>query len=169
MGYGLAGAIGCCFAHPDKKVILIEGDGGLSQNLQELGTAAINLLNLKVFIFDDGGYASIRMTQKNYFNGNYRGCDVSTGLGLPNWRKLSAAWDIECLEVNQDFRNNSKFIDIFNRKGLALFIIKIHPEQTYYPKITSIINYDGSMKSNPLHKMTPELSSAQEQKYLKYL
>lgn len=169
MGYGLAGAIGCCFAHPDKKVILIEGDGGLSQNLQELGTAAVNRLNLKVFIFDDGGYASIRMTQKNYFNGNYRGCDVSTGLGLPNWRKLSTAWDIECLEVNQDFRNNSKFIDLYNSKGVAVFIVKIHPEQTYYPKITSIINPDGSMKSNPLHKMSPELNSVQERKYLKYL
>ena len=73
------------------------------------------------------------------------------------------------MEVNQDFRNNSKFIDLYNSKGVAVFIVKIHPEQTYYPKITSIINPDGSMKSNPLHKMSPELNLVQERKYLKYL
>ena len=80
MGYGLSGAIGAAFANPDKRVILVEGDGGFSQNLQEIGTAAINKLNIKMFILDDSGYASIRMTQKNYFGGRYVGCDRETGL-----------------------------------------------------------------------------------------
>ena len=68
-----------------RRTILVEGDGGFIQNLQELGTVSVNRLNLKIFIFDDNGYASIRMTQKNYFGGRYIGCDTSTGLGIPKW------------------------------------------------------------------------------------
>ncbi|MBW8870112.1 MAG: thiamine pyrophosphate-binding protein, partial [Acidobacteriales bacterium] len=76
MGYGLSGAIGAAIAGASKRTILIEGDGGFAQNMQELGTVAINGLNLKMFIFDDQGHASIRMTQRSYFEGKYLGCDT---------------------------------------------------------------------------------------------
>ena len=46
----------------------------------------VNDLNLKIFIFANEGYASIRTTQRNYFGGAYLGCDTSTGLGFPDWR-----------------------------------------------------------------------------------
>ena len=51
MGYGLSGAMGTAFAFPEKRVILMEGDGGFSQNLQELGTVMANQLNLKMFVY----------------------------------------------------------------------------------------------------------------------
>jgi acetolactate synthase-1/2/3 large subunit len=85
MGYGLSGAIGAAYANPNKRVILVEGDGGFAQNLQELGTAVVSGAALKIFIYSNNGYASIRMTQRNYFYGSYVGCDSSTVLGLPDW------------------------------------------------------------------------------------
>lgn len=157
MGYGLSGAIGVAFAHPDRRVILVEGDGGFAQNLQELGTAAINKLNMKIFIFEDGGYASIRMTQRNYFGGHYVGCDRLTGLGLPNWDALFAAYGIPCLRVGPGFEENGDFSNLFNSFGVAAFLVAIDPEQTYFPKITSRVTDAGSMESNPLHRMTPDL------------
>lgn len=169
MGYGLSGAIGAAVANKDSRTILVEGDGGFSQNLQEIGTAAINKLNLKMFIFDDSGYASIRATQRNYFGGSYVGCDRSTGLGLPNWEKLFAAWDVPVMRVNENFVSDEKFIAMFNEEGLAAFIVSVDPEQTYFPKITSRITENGSMESNPLHLMTPDLSEAQYLKVSKYL
>ena len=169
MGYGLSGAIGAAVANPSSRTVLVEGDGGFSQNLQEIGTAAINELNLKVFIFDDSGYASIRATQRNYFGGSYVGCDRSTGLGLPNWEKLFAAWDVPVMRLNKDFSEDEKFKDMFDREGLAAFIVSVDPEQTYFPKITSRITENGSMESNPLHKMTPDLSEEQYLKVSKYL
>lgn len=158
MGYGLSGAIGAAFAHPDRRVVLVEGDGGFAQNLQEIGTAKINGLNLKMFIFDDSGYASIRMTQKSYFAGHYVGCDINTGLGLPNWYQLFKAWDVPTYSVNKGFEDSDDFKHLFNSPGTAAFIVAIDPEQTYFPKITSQITESGTMVSNPLHKMTPELS-----------
>ena len=169
MGYGLSGAIGAAIANPNSRTVLVEGDGGFSQNLQEIGTAAINELNLKIFVFDDSGYASIRATQRNYFGGSYVGCDRSTGLGLPNWEKLFAAWDVPVMRLNKDFTEDVKFRAMFDSDGLAAFIVPVDPEQTYFPKITSRITENGSMESNPLHKMTPDLSEEQYLKVSKYL
>lgn len=169
MGYGLSGAIGAAFAHPGRRVILIEGDGGFAQNVQEIGTAAINNLNLKVFIFDDSGYASIRMTQRSYFGGRYVGCDTATGLGLPDWLKLFAAWNVPAIRVGPDFDSSPDFNSLFTMHGMAAFIVSIDPEQTYFPKITSRITDTGAMESNPLHRMTPDLAPNLSQRVTKFL
>ncbi|MEZ5679675.1 MAG: thiamine pyrophosphate-binding protein [Erythrobacter sp.] len=157
MGYGLSGAIGAAIGGAGRRTILIEGDGGFAQNMQELGTAAINGLNLKVFIFDDQGHASIRMTQRSYFDGKYLGCDRRSGLGLPNWEKLFAAWDIPVMRLPLDFNSNPEVLDRLEAPGLCGFIVPIDPEQTYFPKITSRITASGSMESNPIDRMTPEI------------
>ena len=169
MGYGLSGAIGASICNPGKRVVLIEGDGGFSQNIQEIGTAAINNCNLKIFIFDDDGYASIRMTQKSYFDDHYVGCDRSTGLGLPNWEDLFSAWGVKVVLIDTDSFENHSFVSAFEEDGLVAFIVKINPQQTYFPKISSQLSEDGSMVSNPLHLMTPELSKDKQSKVFKYL
>lgn len=169
MGYGLSGAIGAAFSHPGNRVILVEGDGGFSQNLQEIGTAAINNLNLKIFIFDDGGYASIRMTQKNYFDGNYVGCDTHTGLGLPNWHALFKAWNIDAITIDEATFNAGSYEVELNKEGFSAFIVSIAPEQTYFPKISSKVIPTGEMVSNPLHLMTPELPTIVSKKVFKHI
>jgi acetolactate synthase-1/2/3 large subunit len=169
MGYGLSGAIGACFANPDKRIILVEGDGGFSQNLQELGTVGINHLNLKIFIYDDSGYASIRMTQKNYFGGRYVGCDRNTGLGLPDCDKLFAAWDLPVMRLKPGFETYPTFQSAFDERGPHAFIISVDPEQTYFPKISSRVTETGAMESSPLHLMTPPLSENETSRFLRYL
>jgi len=158
MGYGLSGAIGAAIAGGrGKRTILIEGDGGFAQNMQEVGTAEINNLNLKMFIFHDQGHASIRMTQINYFNGKYLGCDRPSGLGFPNWPSLFTAWGVPVVQVNRDFATCSVFKEQLERPGICAFIVNIDPEQTYFPKISSRITSSGSMESNPIDLMTPEI------------
>ena len=125
--------------------------------MQEVGTAKINNLNLKIFIFNDQGHASIRMTQNNYFNGKYLGCDKNTGLGLPNWFKVFKAWDINVTEINSGFEKDKIFLNKFNNDKLEIFIVKIDPKQTYFPKISSKITSDGNMISNPLDIMSPDV------------
>ena len=168
MGYGLSGAIGAAIANPSKRVVLVEGDGGFAQNIQEIGTAIINNLNIKVFIFDDSGYASIRMTQRSYFNGRYVGCDTKTGLGLPMWDDLFRAWGHKPKHVMDDYEN-PHWKSSFHNNGFQAFIVKINPEQTYFPKIQSRVLADGGMASNPLHHMSPELDQETTDKVFKYI
>ena len=168
MGYGLAGAIGAANS-TSLRTILIEGDGGFSQNLQELGTVSRNNLNLKMFVFDNEGYASIRMTQVNYFDGNYIGCDVNTGLGLPNWKLLSESYGIDFIMLDGKSNLASELRDVLESPGPKLIVLKIDPEQTYWPKITSKVTENGSMVSNPIHLMSPDLSEEVAQEVFKYL
>ncbi len=169
MGYGLSGSIGAAIANRKSRVVLVEGDGGFAQNIQEIGTAAINQMNLKIFILDDSGYASIRATQRNYFGGSYVGCDRETGLGLPNWEKLFAAWDVPVMKLDKQFAINKQFVSMFANNGVAAFIVPVDPEQTYFPKITSRISQNGEMESNPLHLMSPDLPAEQFARISKFL
>lgn len=156
MGYGLSGAIGAALANSNKRTILMEGDGGFAQNLQELGTVAVNKLNLKIFLFINNGYASIRMTQSNYFKGHYVGCDQQSGLGLPDWPQLFKAYGITTALIEPGFERNSTILNLFKNSGPAAFLVNIDPLQTYFPKITSRVTPTG-MESNSLDHMSPDL------------
>jgi acetolactate synthase-1/2/3 large subunit len=169
MGYGLNGAIGAAFASAPRRTILIEGDGGFAQNMQELGTVAVNRLNIKIFIFDDNGYASIRMTQKNYFGGSYVGCDTGTGLGIPKWELLFPVYGIPVQRCGPGFESDPKFLEAFNAEGPAAFLVTVDPEQTYFPKVTSRITATGSMESNPIHLLTPALDKELSDKVFRFL
>jgi acetolactate synthase-1/2/3 large subunit len=169
MGYGLSGAIGAAIAAPENRTVLVEGDGGFTQNLQELATVAVQQLNLKIFLFCNEGYASIRMTQKNYFGGSYIGCDVSSGLGFPDWRLLADAYGISSISLAPGWSRDQVFLDQWHAKSPAVFLVPIHPEQTYFPKISSRISANGGMESNPLHLMTPDLPPDLAQDLLRYL
>lgn len=168
MGYGLAGAIGAALS-TKRRVCLVEGDGGFAQNMQELGTVERQKLNLKIFIFCNDGYASIRMTQRNYFGGNYLGCDKSTGLGLPNWGGLFGSFGIDWMTLDASERIEEQAGSLWESDGPAAFLVPIHPEQTYYPKIASRLLENGQMISNPLHEMTPYLDDNLRRKVMKYI
>ncbi len=157
MGYGLAGAIGAAMRHPELRTILVEGDGGFAQNLQEIGTVVAQRLNLKICIFDNDGYASIKTSQRAYFDGQYVGCDRASGLFLPDWLQLFRAYDVPVVVV-EGGGISSQVRELLESDGPGAVIVRLDPEQQFFPKITSRISADGSMKSNPLHEMTPPLT-----------
>jgi acetolactate synthase-1/2/3 large subunit len=169
MGYGLSGAIGAAIANPGRRAILIEGDGGFAQNYQEIGTAVANNLNLKMFIAANEGYASIRTTQQAYFEGHYVGCDTQTGVILPDWQKIAEAYGIKYLLVEPKNVFSKEFMDLLNEESIVLFEIKLDPQQLYFPKLTSRVMPDGTMKSLPLHLMQPPLSPEIANQVFKYI
>ena len=79
MGYGLPAAIGACVADHTQDIVLITGDGSIQMNLQELQTVIGNDLPIKIFVINNGGYHSIRQTQKNLFKG-----EPLIGIGVDN-------------------------------------------------------------------------------------
>ena len=170
MGYGLATAIGACFARPGKTSLLVEGDGGFSQNLQELATISRHNLPVKIFIFDNRGYASIRATQRKFFNGAYVGCDEETGLGFPDWNALFGAFGIRSRNLSP------QEISIENLDGLIhenlepeAWILEIDPVQSNWPAIASRILLNGGMESAPLHEMSPPLEDDLREKVTRFL
>jgi acetolactate synthase-1/2/3 large subunit len=169
MGYGLAGAIGAAVANTSGRTVLVEGDGGFAQNLQELGTVKVRNLNLKIFIFSNLGYASIRVSQKAYFDGAYVGCDEATGVGLPDWIQLFKAYQIPAIEISSSLSGNLEALKLLEMRGPAAFVVNIHQDQSYLPKVTSKIFSDGNMRSNPIHLMDPPLSKEISAEVFKFL
>ena len=169
MGYGLSGAIGAALAYPDKRTVLVEGDGGFAQNLQEVGTVISNKLNLKMIIAENQGYASIRTTQKAYFKGNYVGCDSVTGLGMPNWLKFFEAYDISVMSMNKENLFSDEFLNGMNKKGPFACVVRLDPDQLYFPKLTSKVMPNGQMASSALHEMSPPLSEDLAKEVFKWI
>lgn len=159
MGYGLAGAVGLAFSKKDSRVVLFEGDGGFAQNLQELGTVAASNLPIKMFVFDNNGYASIRTSQRAHFEGEYVGCDFETGLGLPDWHKLASAYGINYTCMSS-IPADEELKGLLESSSPEFIKVLVDPDFEYIPKIKSFVQEDGSMISNPLHQMHPPIPSA---------
>jgi len=168
MGYGLAGAIGACFARPESRTVLFEGDGGFVQNSQELSTVIAQKLNLKIFVTSNDGYASIRTSQSNYFDGHYLGCDSRTGLLLPDWKIFASSFNVPYFELTQTSIRSAKFLEVFSTKGPAFFAIKADPEQIYLPKLPTKLNSSGVLETAALHDMFPPLDSEIEGTVFRY-
>ena len=97
------------------------------------------------------------------------GCDIKTKLGIPNWEILFKSWGIKSIKLKKNFIDSNNFLKAFNSIGPNIFIVPIDPLQTYFPKITSRVTKEGSMESNPIHNMSPEITQEEKEKYLKYI
>ena len=169
MGYGLATAIGAALARPAQRVILVEGDGGFAQNLQELATARRHNLSLKIFILDNHGYGSIRSTQRKFFDGAYVGCDAETGLGFPSWPALFSAFGISARYLLPEETTQARLAELIAGPELEAWIVRIDPEQSNWPGVSTRILPDGQMESNPLYQLLPPLAPAVSQVVSRYL
>ncbi|BDZ73371.1 acetolactate synthase, large subunit, biosynthetic type [Methylophaga marina] len=158
MGYGLPAAIGGCLASGKKPVVSVEGDGSLQLNLQELSTLKSLNLPIRLFIMNNNGYASIRNTQRNYFDERYVATGQEAGLLIPDLVKLAEAIGLEAIRINDASELDEKIQYVLNHPGPILCDITIIKDEALWPKVSAIPQANGSMISMPLEDMTPLLS-----------
>jgi acetolactate synthase I/II/III large subunit len=161
MGYDLPAAIGACFANDRKRVICIAGDGSIQMNLQELQTIVHHNLPIKIFLLNNSGYTSIRLTQDAYFPGKYIAADPSSGVTFPDIQKICAAYGIPSNHAANHGELLEKIRETLASFGPALCEIMMSPDQLLYPKLASEIKPDGTMVSKPLEDMFPFLDRAE--------
>ncbi|WP_297417019.1 thiamine pyrophosphate-binding protein [Clostridium sp.] len=167
MGFGLPYSIGACLANDKKRTILINGDGAFQLNIQELATLARLNLPIKIFIWNNNGYASIRAMQRNTFNGHYVASEENSGLTMPSLSKIANAYGIKTFIA----KDNKEMIDILPKvleaEGTVLCELMVLPEETVSPRTKSIQLEDGSMISKPLEDMWPFLEQSEIEKNMK--
>jgi acetolactate synthase I/II/III large subunit len=157
MGYDLPASIGACFAHGNKPVICLTGDGSIMLNLQELQTIAHHKLPIKIFLFENGGYLSIRRTQDNLFKGFHVGSDSDSGVSCPDFIKIAKAFGLSSYEMHTHAEMEPVIKEVLAGPGPALCVVHMDPEEKLIPKLASKLNPDGSMVSPPLEDMFPFL------------
>lgn len=158
MGYGLPAMIGAGVAAGRRPFVGIEGDGSLMLNIQELWT--IRELNLPVciFIMNNRGYASIRNTQRNYFEGRYVGTGPEAKLLLADIVSLAKAVGLPALRIEDASGLREGVRYALRQPGPFICDVALVPDEPLWPKSAAIPLPDGSMISMPLEDMSPLLS-----------
>jgi acetolactate synthase-1/2/3 large subunit len=157
MGFGIPHTIGACIASGGKRTVNVNGDGGFQMNIQELETVHRLGLPIKYFILNNQGYASMRVTHRNYFQGRLVASDASSGLTLPDVRKIADAYGISNNRISFNGEIGDKIKEAFETKGPFITEVMIDPEEVTAPKVKSFIGEDGKMVSKPQEDMAPFL------------
>jgi acetolactate synthase-1/2/3 large subunit len=125
MGIALPLAIGASATYKDSQVIAITGDGSIELNIQELRTLSQNNYNVKLFIINNGGYASIRKSQDEIVGGGRYTDDEE----VLNFKNVSKAFEID-FEILDDYETlESELIRIMNKKGPVLIEVVCDSKQ----------------------------------------
>jgi acetolactate synthase-1/2/3 large subunit len=89
MGFGLPAAIGAKVAKPDETVVCLAGDGSLVMVCQEMATAAVHEIPIKVFLMNNGHFGMVRQWQELFWSGRYKSVEMGPS---PDWVKLAEAF-----------------------------------------------------------------------------
>lgn len=158
MGFSLPMAIGAYYADPGNTIVAITGDGSLQMNIQELQTVFHNKIPIKLFVINNGEYASIRNTQNLYFNGRKCGADKESGVSCPDLKEIANAYKIPYKVIHNNTDIGLVFMHTFAIRSPIICEVFTDPEQQTVPNVGSRVLPDGSMVSNPLEDMSPLLS-----------
>ncbi len=159
MGYGLPASIGACISNDKRETYCLEGDGSIMMNLQELQTIVTNKLPIKIFLINNEGYHSIRITQNNLFKDHTKvGIgEESNDLSFPSFEKIAMAFGIKYLKAHDD-DEMKKVVDNAIKESGPLFVeIFTDKEQVWEPKSSAKRLPDGTLVSPPLYDMEPFL------------
>jgi acetolactate synthase-1/2/3 large subunit len=157
MGYALPASMGVAVAAPAKSVIAVIGDGSLQTNIQELQTLVHHQFNVKLFVINNDGYASIRNTQKTFFNGFFVGSTPSSGVTMPNTEKICRAYGLAYERCENRGALRDTIRRVLAQSGPVLCEVMAQIDQRILPAVPSQLLPDGSMRSKALHEMAPEI------------
>ncbi|MGO9229801.1 MAG: thiamine pyrophosphate-binding protein [Bryobacteraceae bacterium] len=157
MGWDLPMAVGACIGAGGARTVCVTGDGSIQCNIQELLTIKRYRLPIKIFVFNNGGYQSIRATQRNFFEGRFVGADFDSGVDRPNFERLAAAYDLGYGYIH-DQRDLDRGIGVgLSTEGPVLCEVNVSPAQGISPKASAFRRPDGTFESRPLEDMAPFL------------
>ena len=157
MGYTVPASIGVSLALGGRRVLAITGDGSLQPNIQELQTILYYNLPVKLFIWNNDGYLSIRAAQNNYFEKRYIGEGPRSGVTIPDTLKICDAYGIKAARVREVSELKNAIQAALDYPGPYLLEVMTPPDQPIIPSVSSRVNPDGSMSSRPLEDMAPFL------------
>ena len=156
MGYGLPAAIGACIAAGRRRTILVEGDGSLQPNLQELQTLVREQLPLKIIVVNNGGFSSIRASQSHYFQ-RLLGADATSGLTLPEVSRIASAYGIRSIRIESSDELEAKLQEALSGVDPVLCEVLVPVDEDRVPRLGNSQRPDGTMVSKPMEDMFPFL------------
>ena len=158
MGFTIPACIGIAFAMKEPEVIGITGDGSFQTNIQELQTIVHYDLPVKLFIWNNDGYLSIRTTQKKYFEGRFIGTDKNDGVSFPDVEKIAIAYGIKYFLFSNNEELDANLHKAIDFNGPVICEVMCKKWDQVLPTLSAKKLDDGKMISKPLEDMYPFLT-----------
>jgi acetolactate synthase-1/2/3 large subunit len=153
MGYGFPAAIGAQVARPDKVVIDIAGDGSIQMNIQELATAVLYRLPVKIVILNNHSLGMVRQWQSIFYGRRFSGVCLKRDVGcppycdganescpatyVPNFCKLAEAYGATGIYASKPEEVRSSLEKALNTPGPVIVEFEIHEDENVFPMVPS--------------------------------
>jgi len=134
MGYALSASIGAAFACP-RRILCLTGDGGLMLNIEEMAAIRRYHLNVKVFIFNNGGHAIQKQTIDTWLNSHYAAVNGATGLSFPDFVKTAEAFGLPAFRIRDHGELDKTMAQVLAVEGPVVCDVMIDPDQTIEPML----------------------------------
>jgi acetolactate synthase-1/2/3 large subunit len=132
MGYGFPAAIGAQLAHPNKLVIDIAGDGSIQMNIQELATAVINKLPIKVAILNNHYLGMVRQWQELFYNERYSYTHLEV---VPDFVKVAEAYGAVGFRATKPSEVEPVLREAFRIKKTVVMDFNVYWKEKVYPMV----------------------------------
>jgi acetolactate synthase-1/2/3 large subunit len=132
MGFGFPAALGAQKAYPGRLVVCITSEGSFQMNLQELATAAVHKLPVKIVLINNQFHGMVRQWQDLFYEGRY----ASSHLGsVPDFAKLAEAYGVLGLRAIKPAEVQPVIREGLKHKGPVLMDFHVDPYENCYPMI----------------------------------
>ncbi len=132
MGYGFPAAIGAQIGCPDKIVFDIAGDGSFQMNIQELATAVINKLPVKVAILNNQYLGMVRQWQELFYKKRYSYTSLAGG---PDFVGVAKAYGAEGILVEKKEEVKPALKKALSIRGPVVMDFRVVEEENVYPMV----------------------------------
>jgi acetolactate synthase-1/2/3 large subunit len=132
MGFGLPAAIGAQFAHPDKLVFSLVGDGGFQMSIPELSTIVSHGLPIKIVIMNNGYLGMVRQWQTLFYNERLSSVELDC---FPDAAKLAGAYGFKGRTIDKPWELGPALEEAVNEPGPYLLNVKVTPMENVYPMV----------------------------------
>lgn len=132
MGFGFPAAIGAKIGCPEDEVVCIAGDGSFQMNSQEMATAAINKVGVKVLIMDNRALGMVHQWQRLFYNERYSFTELDAN---PDFVKLADAYGWQATRISKPEEIDGALDAMLSAEGPYLLDVQIPIDQTVYPMV----------------------------------
>lgn len=132
MGFGFPAAIGAQIGCPKDQVVCIAGDGSFQMNSQEMATAAINRVPLKVVIIDNRALGMVHQWQSLFYDHRFSFTELDAN---PDFVKLADAYGWQAMRIEHPDQVDEALDTMLTSDGPFLLDVIIPTEQTVYPMV----------------------------------
>jgi acetolactate synthase-1/2/3 large subunit len=158
MGYGFPAAIGAQLACPDKLVIDIAGDGSIQMNIQELATAVIYKLPVKVAILNNRYLGMVRQWQELFFQERYSHVYLETET-TPNFVELADAYGAVGLRATKPSEVEPVLKEAFKVKRPVFMDFVVDWKEKVYPMVPAGATLDTMLFEEKEKKVDKKLKA----------